>query len=571
MKKLPVFAVLVLLAVAGTGQAVTCAYDNVPAATLLVPYFRVSATVSPGGLLSNTTVDTKVAFVNVSTPGIIAHVTVWNKYSAPVLDFNVPMTGKDVVTFNMSSVLNGHLSVNPTTQTNGYYPTPPSYGSGDTLTNRDVCGVVLGAPTTFNVSNLVGWGQTQYLRFTHPIYIGSPVNYTDWPFSISKYGTGDAFASFRLQVIQSLDESKDIMELQNPNAAGAGILDTDNPACFWPSGWTPPATYGGSGDFSGYLTIDVVNFCTNYFPNQMEFYEYDAIATAGWGVYGYTPNVLIGDVFYCDGAAGPVGNISGDPTVNLEFDMRLDYLSTITPPNTFYGRFVNAVGSVAEKAGGAAFAPPQWRFGGDGREPLGDHYGVRYFANTANQLRTWLLVWRGDVYTGYLAGPQVDLCNWLIHGGPAGYGLYDFNHKITWLTYDEDENIYTQSQGGGPSGGQPTPPPDLYIFLEASRIALTDNTISVASKSIPGWGQSLSPSMLLPGNNWNFGWMDILLRNTAYTAAPPTSYNQGWIGVQHTGPGTVLSVGHAATNLNGNFQCNPPIVFGPGVLVTPPG
>ena len=40
MKKFSVLIALALLAVAGTGYAVTCAYDNVPAATLLVPYFR---------------------------------------------------------------------------------------------------------------------------------------------------------------------------------------------------------------------------------------------------------------------------------------------------------------------------------------------------------------------------------------------------------------------------------------------------------------------------------------------------------------------------------------------------
>ena len=116
MKKLSVLVALALLAVAGTGFAVTCAYDNVPGATLLIPYFRVGGTINSAGIITSVGTDTKVAFVNVSTPGIIAHVTVWNKYSAAVLDFNVPMTGKDVVSFNMSDVLNGHLNVNPTTQ-----------------------------------------------------------------------------------------------------------------------------------------------------------------------------------------------------------------------------------------------------------------------------------------------------------------------------------------------------------------------------------------------------------------------------------------------------------------------
>ncbi len=102
MKKFSVLIALALLAVAGTGYAVTCAYDNVPGATLLIPYFRVSGTVDSSGYITSVLNDTKIAFVNVSTPGIIAHVTVWNKYSQAVLDFNVPMTGKDVVFFSMA-------------------------------------------------------------------------------------------------------------------------------------------------------------------------------------------------------------------------------------------------------------------------------------------------------------------------------------------------------------------------------------------------------------------------------------------------------------------------------------
>ncbi|HSB64327.1 MAG TPA: hypothetical protein VLJ18_09190, partial [Thermoanaerobaculia bacterium] len=80
MKKFSVLIALVLLAVAGTGYAVTCAYDNVPAATLLVPYFRVSLNGATGAPIGTGGVDTLVSIVNVSTPGVIAHVTVWNKY-----------------------------------------------------------------------------------------------------------------------------------------------------------------------------------------------------------------------------------------------------------------------------------------------------------------------------------------------------------------------------------------------------------------------------------------------------------------------------------------------------------
>ena len=38
---------------------------------------------------------------------------------------------------------------------------------------------------------------------------------------------------------------------------------------------------------------------------------------------------------------------------------------------------------------------------------------------------------------------------------------------------------------------------------------------------------------------------------------PTGLYNMGWVGVQHTAPGAFISVGHAAANLNNEFQCQP--------------
>ena len=527
MKRLSVFALLALLSVAGTGFAYTCAYDNVPGASLLIPYFRVSGTVDASGLITGDGTDTKVAFVNVSWPGIIAHVTVWNKYSKAVLDFNVPMTGKDVVTFNMRDVLNGNLNVNPLTQVK---PT------------KDVCGIDL-ATGTYNATPYVGWGQTNYLRFPHP-QSGSPAE-VDWQVSISKYATPDAFAAFRAQVMTSLDESGDITSFQK--SSGANILDTDNPAC----GVGSASLANIAGEFSGYITIDVVNYCTNFFPNQAEFYMNDAIATSGWELYGYTPNVLIGDVFYVDPTANS-GNISGDQAIALEFDQNLNWISDNGYVyTTFYSRLVASTytdnceidAGNSPPCGAAAFSPgvpAPFQFGGDGREPLGDHYGFRYLSDATNGLRTWILVWRGDVVNNEETGPTNDLCEWLGEGGPKGYGFYDSNHQIIFQTWDNDEGNYSVPTTGNPSGYQPPPPPNDYVFLEANRIGLYQNT-----QIIPGYTTA---------GAFNGGWIDFQLRNSTYL--PPDSFhNQGWVGVQHTGPGTLLNVGHGATMLDNNWLC----------------
>jgi hypothetical protein len=560
MKKFSVLIALVLLAVAGTGYAVTCAYDNVPAATLLVPYWKVTLNGATGAPIGSGGVDTLVSVVNVSTPGVIAHVTVWNKYSKAVIDFNLPLTGKDVVSFSMRDIMNGRLSPNypqcdlnlPTFATciNVKGAPPKSYPV-------DPCGLVDPGLPTATYKPSVGFGQTQFIRFSHPDATGLGIDVVT---SISQYNltTVDAIgAGFRGTVWNSLDESGDITSFTS--SSGANILDKDNPAC----GWAATNPLGGA--LSGYLTIDVVNYCTNFFPDQGDFYDKDAIATAGWTqpLYAnfpctaavpcavtYTPNVLIGDVFYVD-TATQGGNVSGDPAVAVEFDSRLGFTS-FPLTKTFFGKYVDFNSSCAGETSGTGCAnagvPPAFYFPGDGREPLGDHYGFRYLADQANGLQSWILVWRSDVYDD---GDEIDLCSWADptaktgNNGASGSGFFDDLHQVVILTYDNDENLF----GGvgippGPSGQPPGSSSPNYIFLESQRIDLL-----AATQAGAGWNPAA----------FKGGWVDITFRGPGYFGFDETDglYNQAWVGVQHTAPGAFISVGHAAANLSNQFQCQP--------------
>jgi hypothetical protein len=546
MKKLSVFVALVLLAVAGTGYAVTCAYDNVPGATLLVPYWRVSLNGATGAPIPTGGVDTLVSMVNVSTPGIIAHVTVWNKYSAAVLDFNVPLTGKDVVSFSMRDIMNGKLNVNAT--------------QFISATHIDPCGVNL---TNGTYKPSVGFGATQFIRFSHP-EAGSPNS--DAFTSVSVYAT-DAFAAFRSRVWDSLDESGDITSFSS--SGGNNILDFDNPAC-GVGGTNGDGTY--KSDLSGYLTIDVVNYCTNYFPSQDNFYSEDAIATTGWSepyecnpeyqtcTQSYTPNVLMGDIFYID-TASQGGNISGDQAIAIEFDPTLN-VSDFPGTKTFFGKYVwlktSCLAETTSDAGCQLYpgVPVDFRFGGDGRESLGEHYGFRYLSDQANGLQTWMLAWRSDSYndtvisSGAPTGtPTVDLCDWLAAGGPPGSGLFDSDHQLVAAVYDNDENSFTGS--GGPSGG--SAPSNTYVFLETQRINLLNN------------GQ------INPGG-FKGGWIDATFHGNgpgyAYNNIPGSDWNQAWVGVQHTAPGAFLSVGHSATELNNYYNCINDALYGLSAIKT---
>src|SRR5687767_10893345 len=95
-------ALLGFLSFAGASTAEIGTIDDVPAATLLLPYFEVD-------LNSTNGVTTLFSINNASAAAALAHVTVWTDLSVPVLDFDVYLTGYDVQTINMRDILNGIL------------------------------------------------------------------------------------------------------------------------------------------------------------------------------------------------------------------------------------------------------------------------------------------------------------------------------------------------------------------------------------------------------------------------------------------------------------------------------
>jgi hypothetical protein len=82
------------LAVTAPLEAEIGTVDLVPAASLLLPHFEVE--------LSDDSWNTTLFSINnASATPAIAHVTLWTDLSVPTLDFNVYLTGYDVVTFNL--------------------------------------------------------------------------------------------------------------------------------------------------------------------------------------------------------------------------------------------------------------------------------------------------------------------------------------------------------------------------------------------------------------------------------------------------------------------------------------
>ena len=101
MKKLALALAVIGLLAAGRGaQAVIATVDDVPAATLLLPYFEVDLDNAEG-------VNTLFSINNASATAILAHVVLWTDLSVPTFDFNIYLTGYDVQTVSVRDIFHG--------------------------------------------------------------------------------------------------------------------------------------------------------------------------------------------------------------------------------------------------------------------------------------------------------------------------------------------------------------------------------------------------------------------------------------------------------------------------------
>ena len=98
MRKTAIVLLVSGLLAAGPAGALICTADDVPAATLLLPYFEVDLDNQWGS-------GTLFSINNASATAVLAHVVVWSDLSVPVLDFNVYLTGYDVQTINLRDII----------------------------------------------------------------------------------------------------------------------------------------------------------------------------------------------------------------------------------------------------------------------------------------------------------------------------------------------------------------------------------------------------------------------------------------------------------------------------------
>jgi hypothetical protein len=237
MKKITLcLALLGLLALGGQAIAEICTIDDVPAATLLLPYFEVNLS-DPNG------VTTLFSVNNASAAAAIAHITLWTDQSIPTLDFDVYLTGYDVQTINIRDIFNGNL---PRTADRGA-------DSGDSASPSPPAGSTQAA----NVN-----------PFTGPFTPGVP---TEFDFGGS---SGPCVAPYTNPVL-------DNFRITNLRAAHTGQNAPAYGGCLG-------ANYGDN-IARGYITVDSVTQCNLLFPSSATYFS---------GGIADVRNILWGDYFY---------------------------------------------------------------------------------------------------------------------------------------------------------------------------------------------------------------------------------------------------------------------------------
>jgi hypothetical protein len=294
MKRFLTFTLVgaLLLCVSSITYANVCAFDPVPAASLLFPFVAYDYS-------GNTATNTLFAITNVSSEAQIVHVTIWSDYSFPVLDFNIVLSGYDVQTINLRDILaNGDLPITGTwtplivAGTQPIYDGPVSHQDGLWLDG------ILPPPED-----------------TYALYLRCPPTGSAYP---GNYAVG--LDSDDLDTLQFYFTAVQASTKWHNDCLGTSYTLT--PPDWWELRDLTMVTWM-------YITADVVWECNRLFPDQPVY----------WTDQVLYDNVLMGDVFWVD----DVANFSeADNAVHLEADLQIGNVATLDGlgnPITFYYRY----------------------------------------------------------------------------------------------------------------------------------------------------------------------------------------------------------------------------------------
>ncbi len=287
MKRLILPSILMMLSIlGGPAAAEMCTLDAVPAATLLLPYFEVDISDDDGdGEADEGGVRTILSIHNALPEPTLAHVTLWTDWSWASLDFDVFLTGYDMVYLDLFSVIGrGSLPVTADVQADPDDTISPHHLNPDWDGTFPSC--------------------AGFFPFPDPIVTGG---------LLERVQNGHAGYPVAPPVGGCVAEA-----LNGPGSCSDG-------SC-------PPGTIA-----RGYVTVDNVSDCSAVFPFEPGYFE-----DGGQGIANNV-NQLWGEfIFINPGNPFPAAT---SPLVHIEADDAFNASSTGTD-YTFYGRYTQGLGGV---------------------------------------------------------------------------------------------------------------------------------------------------------------------------------------------------------------------------------
>lgn len=442
MKKL-----LAVLVAAGLGLGVAyanfCAKDIVPAATLLVPYAVVDAdpvtgNPDPAGYT------TLLSVTNTSAARQIIHISVWNMMSDTVVDFSEILSGYDVWTINFRDLINADFNLFDTyvqksttypqgylyqaTGSSGFFPGNTGVGSPVDPWGPTVNRTQSTDPDWPDLPRSQDIGTGEYTAPANP-NLSCPPHSPKLTGGLKEYYR-DVVIRGTLTAVQALPQLAHVALdcRQNLNVSNAGS-------------WLANL---GPYPYQFYVTVDTVAACTQFFPNQDEYWRTSVGNQTGFLTNN---NVLVGYVYYVNFTR----NFSEAlPAVHLERDP-----DWATDTRTgFYDRYANQYNQE------------------DGTEPLGNAYAVNYW--NSGPLSSELIVWKDN-------HEFVDL------DGNGEFDVIDACRRYTLYAWDEDEQFRSQTQQGGISPAPTAPGQINALPFETQKVPVTQANFPAIPGTTNGW------------------------------------------------------------------------------------
>ncbi len=287
MKKLAWLSILVMVSAPGArAPAEMCTVDAVPAATLLLPYFEVDISDDNGdGEPDGDGVNTAFSIHNALPQPTLAHITLWTDWSWPTIDFDVFLTGYDVVHVDLFRVIGlGSLPVTADVQADPDDTISPHHDNPQWDRSFPNCAGLFPFPDPIIVGALLDRLQNGHAGYPVPMIGGDCVG-----------------------------------EALNGDGSCAG-------------GSCPSGTLA-----RGYVTVDNVSECSTVFPFEPDYFE-----DGGEGIANNV-NQLWGDFYFVN--PGGLFPVATRPLVHVEADDAFNAASTATD-YTFYGRYTQDEGGV---------------------------------------------------------------------------------------------------------------------------------------------------------------------------------------------------------------------------------